>query len=424
MAAHQHILSPGMVQQLRRLAIFLAMLMSGGSLIFPRVPLLIAILGLCFLIKGPTFGVRRELGFVAVVLIGVFIVAVAGADGFNAMAVVTRFANFIAGIALLSLYLDQPSDTLARDVQPIFRWMGLQIIGTVLLAALVPQVFTTISIEDANYQTFLYIFTYHNLLETTSLLVRPDGFFFEPGVFQIYMNIYLFIALFMFRSRYDIPLALIGLALLQSTTGILITCLLLAAAYARRFGEAQHAEKFLVMLAAPFLAIPLIFFAAQNVNDKFNGEMRGSSWAREYDLRTGLNIIAAHPLVGVGFDNERYKREAARLGYDQGELDFRSTVDRSSSNGLVSLVASIGIPMSIPFLIALFRQRFFGQRLLFGGILVLSFLSEAIMLTPFFLMLMFSAMLAVKRRAPNRAAQGGRQQGDRNAVAAAGRMPG
>ncbi|MBI2262599.1 MAG: hypothetical protein HYU62_13155, partial [Caulobacterales bacterium] len=129
----------------------------------------------------------------------------------------------------------------------------------------------------------------------------------------------------------------------------------------------------------------------------------GSSWARTYDFYTGVNVILAHPLVGVGFDDERYKREAARLGYADTRLDYSSTAERSSSNGLIALIASIGIPMSLPFLVAIFRQRFFPKPLLFGMMLVLAFTGEALMLTPFFLMLLFSAMLSRKRAVTTRA---------------------
>ena len=165
----------------------------------------------------------------------------------------------------------------------------------------------------------------------------------------------------------------------------------------QRFHRAGPGEKLASILIAPLLAAPLLYVAVDNFTEKTSGDLRGSSLARTYDFYTGVNVILAHPLTGVGFDNERYKREAARLGYADTELGYRSTAERSSSNGLIALIASIGIPMSIPFLVAIFRQRFFPKPLLFGMLLVLSFNGEALVLTPFFLMLLFSAMLSSKR---------------------------
>lgn len=399
MAARQHILSPTALQALRRLALFFAMLMSGGLMIFPRVPLMLAILALCVVIKGPTLGIKRNMGPIAVVLFAIFVIAVVGAQGFDAMSVATRFANFIVGLALVALFLGEPKETLANDLIPIFRLMCIQIIATVVVAIILPNAFVAIPVLDAVYNTVFWIFTYHVTIETSSIFVRPDGFFFEPGVLQIYINIFFFIALFIRRKAYDIPLAVISILLLQSTTGILIACVLIGASYLQRFSKATFSEKFLVAIVGPILAVPIIFVAAQNINAKVSGDYRGSSWARQYDFYTGVNVIKAHPWLGVGFDNDRYKAEASRLGYGGTELDFRSTSDRSSSNGLIALIASIGIPMSIPFLLAMFRQKFFRRPLLFGVLLTLAFFGEAVMLTPFFIMIMFSAMLSQQRRA-------------------------
>ena len=247
------------------------------------------------------------------------------------------------------------------------------------------------------YRTIFWVFTYHAGIAEEGGIVRPDGFFWEPGVFQIYMNIFLFMSLFMTRRRLDVALAIVAVLLLQSTTGLLIAVMLFGVNFIQRFHRASPGEKLISVLIAPLLAAPLLYIAVQNVAEKTSGDLRGSSMARTYDFYTGVNVILAHPLVGVGFDNERYTREAARLGYADSGLGYSSTAERSSSNGLIALIASIGIPMSLPFLVAIFRQRFFPKPLLFGMLLVLSFTGEALVLTPFFLMLLFSAMLSRKR---------------------------
>ncbi|CAN7272745.1 O-antigen ligase family protein [Brevundimonas sp. LjRoot202] len=403
MAARHHILSPAALQALRRLAIFFAILMSGGNLAVPRIPLLILVLGICFLCRGPTFGLKRDMWAIGLLLFGVLIVATFGSPDVDLMALATRYANFLAGAALLGLYLSEPRDTIIEDLRPIFQFMGLQIIGTVLLALWMPHLFRAVLVDEAVYQTVFWVFTYHVTIAEAGGLVRPDGFFWEPGVFQIYMNIFLFMSLFVTRRRLDIALAIIGVLLLQSTTGLLIALMLFGIGFAQGFHRASPGEKLAAALLAPLLAAPLLFIAAENFTAKTTGAFRGSSWARTYDFYTGVNVILAHPLVGVGFDDERYKREAARLGYADTRLDYSSTAERSSSNGLIALIASIGIPMSLPFLVAIFRQRFFPKPLLFGMMLVLAFTGEALMLTPFFLMLLFSAMLSRKRVVTTRA---------------------
>lgn len=399
MAARHHMFGPATLQTLRRLAIFFAMLMSGGNLIFPRIPLLILVLGICFLVRGPAFGVKRDMWAIGFLLFGVLAVVTLGSQGVDIVALATRYANFLAGVALLGLYLAEPRDTLIRDLRPIFQLMVVQIIGTVVLALFFGQFFRSALVNDMLYQTIFWVFTFHTNVVDASVLVRPDGFFWEPGVFQIYMNIFLFMSLFVTKRRADVALATVGVLLLQSTTGLLIALMLFGVSFVQGFYRSSSGEKLAAIIVAPLLAVPLLLIAVENFTQKTSGDLRGSSWARTYDLYTGINVILAHPIVGVGFDDERYKREAARLGYAESELDFSSTVDRSTSNGLVALIASIGIPMSLPFLIAIFRQRFFPKPLLFGMLLVLSFVGEALVLTPFFLMLLFSAMLSRKREA-------------------------
>lgn len=411
MASRYLTINPVTSQNLRRLALFLAMLMSGGNLIFPRLPLMIAILALCLLCKGPTFGFRREMAPIGLVLLGVFVVTIIGYEGIDLIAVATRYANFIVGGALLGLYISEPRNTISKDILPIFRLMSVQIFLTIVLALFVGSWFTPRNVDDTVYHTIMWVFTYHVTIATDTGLVRPDGFFFEPSAFQIYMNIFLFISLFVTRKRSDILLALASVFMLQSTTGIVIGLFLVAAYYGLKFKTSSLWGRFLILVVAPVVAMPLLVFASINMESKITGDYRGSTWARQYDFYTGLNVIKANPLFGIGFDYERYRIEARRVGYDAGELGFSATADRTNSNGLLMLIISIGIPMSLPFLFALFRQRFFKPSLVFGLLLALSFMGQAVMLTPFFLMLMFSALLSTRQAAHHRRAWLGRVTG-------------
>jgi len=314
--------------------------------------------------------------------------------------------------------MTEPRDTLSKDLLPIFRFMVLQIFLTIALAMFAGYMFSPVQVGDTIYYTIFWVLTYHVTIASDAGLVRPDGFFFEPSAFQVYMNIFLFISLFVLRRRNDIFLALAAVFMLQSTTGILIGLFLVAAYYMVNFKTSGMSGRFLILIVAPLVAAPLLVIAAINLESKVTGDYRGSTWARQYDFFTGLNVIRANPLFGIGFDYERYKSEARRVGYDAGELDFSATADRTNSNGLLTLLISIGIPMSLPFLFAMFRQRFFKPALVFGVLLTLSFLGQAIMLTPFFLMIMFSAMLTAAQSAVRRRDWGGRLTG-RAAPAAA-----
>lgn len=392
--------NPSWFQAGRQSALFIAILMSGGNLILPRVPLLVLGLGLIFLCRGPTLGLRREMwpiGFLLLLVLGLTVLNGSASEAIGAVA--NRYANFIMAAGLLGLYFSLPAQTLANDIRPILRLLAWQCILTVPAAIIAPGMFITVMVGDTPYETLLGIFNYHWLTAEQGLFVRPDGFFFEPGVYQIYMNIFLFISLFMTRNLRDIALAAVAVLATQSTVGVSITAILIGFAYLLRFRTAGRSERVIILGLAPVLAGLLLFVVATNLTDKLTGAGRGSAWAREYDFRTGVNIIQEHPLLGIGLDPERYREEARRLGHQETELSYTDVAERSSSNGLVSLGASLGIPLALPFLIGMFRQRFFPRPLLFGVLLILSFTGEALVMTPFFLMLIFSAMLTRTRAA-------------------------
>lgn len=396
--------NPRYFQLGRQAALFIAILMSGGNLIFPRIPLLVLGFALLFLCRGPNLGLRREMWPIGALLLLVMAVVIGSGNANDAIVdLAVRYANFAMAIAYLGLYFTLPADTLAHDLRPILRLMSWQAILTVPAALLLPGLFVSIAVGETNYETLAGILTYHSLLAERGAFVRPDGFFFEPGVFQIYLNIFLFISLFVSRRIWDIGLAVCGVLATQSTVGVSIMSLLIGSAYLARFRTAGRSERVIALAVAPLLAGALLYVVGTNLVEKLTGATRGSAWAREYDFRTGVNMIREHPFVGVGLDPGRYREEARRLGYDGTPLSYADTAERSGSNGLVVLIASLGIPLALPFLIGMFRQRFFPRPLLFGTLLILGFTGEAIILTPFFLMLIFSAMLAGRRVSGHRA---------------------
>lgn len=383
---------------LRRLILLLAMLISGGNLIFPRVPLLIAIIVLYPVYRHWVIGVRRSMLPVLLLLVAILLVTILRPSGVDPQTTLIRYVNFIAGLMLLDLYLAAGPALLMKDLQVLVRFMVWQALLTVPLAVLFSPLFIPFPVQETPYNTFLGVFNYHVMLEQSSALPRPDGFFYEPGVLQIYLNLFLYVSLFVFGRRLEALLAALAVLLTQSTTGVLIACILLGwfgvTRYINRGPIGMRVLKSLVG-AAVIGAVAAV--AVGNFQQKLTGESQGSFLAREYDLVTGLNIIAVHPWLGIGFDYDQYLHASAELGYSDVELPERITSDRTNSNGIIQLLYSLGIPLSIPFLAGLFRQRFFPDRTLLGAVLFLSAIGEALILTPFFLMIIFSGLLLAEK---------------------------
>jgi hypothetical protein len=388
----------------RRLLLFIAMLLSGGLLIFPRIPLLLLLMVLCIAQRGYRFTLDRRMIGIAVLLAAILMLSLLRPGNFDPVSIGVRFANFVAGLMLLRVYLESPAGALFEDLQAILKWMAVQALLTVLLAVAAQPLFMVVDVNETLYHTLGWIFTHHETLTGADLLPRPDGFFYEPGVFQIYLNIYLYIALFVTRRWGHAVLALAAVVATQSTTGVAIALLLIGGLVLQSLQRGSLSVRALRVVGLLVLLAPMAWVAQENISNKLVGEARGSAWARQYDLLTGLNVIAANPVWGIGFEHERYLTESASLGFADTLLDERLTERRGNTNGIIFMLYSLGVPFALPFIFGMFRQRFFAHRLLFGTLLFASFLSESIVFTPFFLMLIFSGLLttSVAERSPGK----------------------
>jgi O-Antigen ligase len=375
------------------------MLISGGNLIFPRLPMLIGIVFLCLLARHWVIDFRRNMLPILLLLSAVVLLTLLRPAGVDLASAAVRYANFFAGLLLLDSYLHAGTAALARDLFVVGRFMAWQALLTQVLARFFGFLFVPIEVSDTIYSTVLGVFNYHVMVDDTAL--RADGFFYEPGVFQIYLNIFLYLTLFVFKSWKLAILAVLAVLCTLSTTGAVtafaIICWFIPTRYINRGSLGARVAKAGV---AALVIAALGAVASINIADKLAGENRGSFWARQYDLITGLNIIVEHPLIGIGFDYNQYYKASSELGYAETELPDRITLDRGNSNGIIFLLYSVGIPLGIPFLIGMFRQTLLPDRALVGLILFLGCFGESLIFTPFFLMFIFSGLLLRARMAP------------------------
>ena len=164
----------------------------------------------------------------------------------------------------------------------------------------------------------------------------------EPGVFQIYLNLYLYLALFVFRQPLQVALAVLAVLATQSTTGLMICLLMLGAAFVQHLARGTLRRKLVTAAVALALAPPMLYAGYDNISEKLFGSAQGSSWAREYDLFTGLNIVAENPWLGIGFEVERYLAASGRLGFEDTLLTSSQLQERTTSNGIVQLFYTLG----------------------------------------------------------------------------------
>jgi hypothetical protein len=381
---------------IRRLILLLAILISGGLYIFSRELIAALILILCFFQKGAKTNFHKEINPAIFLLACVSILYAFRPDSFTYISFVTRYVVFIISLFVFNHYVKLPVSVFQTDLFVLLRLMAYQAILTFILAIIVPSFFIDTNYLDASYRTIFYIFTCHIMKDDISILPRPDGFFWEPGVFQLYLNLYLYLCLFIFKNKWQSIIAVIALLTTQSTTG-LILCLIIIGYYVltESINKGTLASRVIKIFAGIIILIPFVYFASGNLEDKLYGEGRGSAWAREYDLKTGLNVIEAYPFIGIGFDYTHYYKISQTLGYKDTFLDYENILDRGNSNSIIFLFYSVGIPLSIIFMIGLFNQAFFKHKLLVASILIISCLSESLLFTPFFLLFIYNGLASL-----------------------------
>ena len=250
-------------------------------------------------------------------------------------------------------------------------------------------------ISNSRYDcvSFLNIFFYLKYTHSFSVLgidlVRNQGIFWEPGVLQIFLNLLLFIISFVKKKRGLIFwLTVLAIFTTFSTTGLVVMFILLLISFG------ADIRKKILFLPISVLLIALVYFVtAANISDKLHGEGQYSFQARFFDLVQPLYMVYENPLTGVGLDDEQFMntRQKTNFSLNLQALDFSNVNDKGSTNSIMFFLAAAGIPFTLMLLLMLYHQAFIlEKRNLFFIFIIISLMTEPIMLRPFFLTFVIS----------------------------------
>ena len=255
---------------------------------------------------------------------------------------------------------------------------------------------------DKILYTFNYIFFYNPERSAWNILgfeyVRNQGWFWEPGINQIYLNILLYLEGFVFNgNRWIISLIVVAIFSTYSTSGIIIMIILLLLI----FKSSIKQNPILIFLAIS-VVIPFYFIAKSNVIEK----LETSSFQKRYfDLIQTISIIKDYPLTGIGLDDSFFSdfrsshfiNNTLLNSFEEStNLELRAkSSDKGSSNSVTYLILATGIPISSFLLYCMFKQTLFPNRKrIFMMIVFVSVFTEPLLLRPFFLILIVSGMMS------------------------------
>lgn len=376
----------------RQLLLSLAIFSSGGLPVFDQwiivVPSALAAMLYVYLVEprsriclGPFYFL---LAFVAITLLR------PGETDYNSLA--SRLGVLLFAFGMLQIYLALPDGVFARDLRVIIFPIACLGFITFLVAVAFRSAFREVTIGLEVYSHFAYILFFHETAYDSGMFVRPDGIFFEPAVYQIYLNLALILELFIFRNRFRIIFIGCVVLMTQSTAGIMILFATLSVYAAEEFLRTGLRKNVTPILATVLLLAILLPLAQYNIEEKLFGERQGSSIARLYDFLTGINIAIEYPIFGIGFEVERYLRESEMFGYFATQMNWKEIEGRPNSNGIAQIVYALGIPLGLFVIVMILRQRILPK----AGVIIIwsivSLYSQALSFSPFFMLLAFSSL--------------------------------
>ena len=216
-------------------------------------------------------------------------------------------------------------------------------------------------VGDMGYEGVLYIFRHpwH--------ITRNNSIFFEPGAYQAFLNLALFLIFFTqtnFEKRKKwiyIAILLTTLITTFSTTGFLLF-LVMFPLFLYRSNIFSFSNKVLIIGAA---SVVVVVFSAQ-FYEKFVVKVDQYLSAGEYELGSsgterGSDVIA---------DMQIFKKHMFGMGYDQYQREFdrvgRRKVEGGSTNGVTKTLAMMGLPFSL----FIFGSYFWAFKRLLGDFLL------------------------------------------------------
>jgi len=255
--------------------------------------------------------------------------------------------------------------------------------------------FVNISNNKINVHTLYYLFNYISKTNVEYFdIYRNQGMFWEPGVLQVFLNILVYLSLYIYKEKYIFILATLTVLSTFSTIGIFILTVLILNFYLRK-QKSSFLKKMSIVLT---ILIPIIIILYINIMEKFYGSGIHSSGLRYLDFVFGLEVISKHPLLGIGFDPLKYKVLVNNSILNFTDLSSSIVLDRGNTNSFISIAIFFGIPVFLFTIYGLYFQKIFIQNknLLFL-IISLTLISEPVILTNFFLLLIISSLVNEKR---------------------------
>lgn len=187
---------------------------------------------------------------------------------------------------------------------------------------------------------------------------RVHGIFWEPGVFAYYVNLFVFLNLFIFNRMKNVMFGILLVILTWSTTGVFVLVLQLFMYFfsAKKIKLKLYQILFLLSLGGAVVSITLI-----NANEKFfdNQSKVASASQRVFDTYGGLNVISNNLMTGTGLDFGVFSKKMKEASVQLDGFNLFNVIQKDEikfSNSLLKMLIIFGVPFGL-FTLYLFHKQ-------------------------------------------------------------------
>lgn len=282
---------------------------------------------------------------------------------------------FVVVILLLALPIQ---NSLENSLFNIFRVIVVFSLLSFIYSNVTDFLFLSIGGDEFPVDTIGFII---NRASTVNFLgvqfYRSQGFFWEPSVLQIYLNLFLLLS-FQKNERKWIFITFLAVLATFSLTGIIISTLIIL--YFFRKIKINFVFKFCFLLIVAIFSFYLLYMKIYVTG--------GVSYnARSLDLVSAYRIISDNTFLGIGFGAEKYL--SVMYGYVSDLIYMDET--RGITNSVLYMFVCFGLPAGCVYLCVLFKQTVFkNDKALVIFILLVSAFSSPLLFMNFYLMIFAS----------------------------------
>ena len=309
----------------------------------------------------------------------------------------------LSSLTLFHFQNNRNKEVLLLRLYFVLRLVTVHAFVNFILFFFVKNNLTLITSTYHECQTFLNLFFYmpdRGMSNVFGLeFCRNQGLFWEPGVLQVFLNILFFMEAFVFKkSKKWLLFTALVILTSYSTTGL---ALLLIQVVVYLKNEVKN-NKFILLLVL-ILIVPVYMVFNVNIDEKIYGEGEFSFQKRLFDLTQPVFIALDHPLTGIGLDIDQFQQVREEFYINSNlndmfrELGIQQKLEitsKGSTNSVMYMLAGMGFPTAILFIFMLFKQNIINQKKnLFFFIVLVSVMSEPLLLRPFFFMFIISGFI-------------------------------